>query len=153
MASLVLIVQQPLRIIYLNDCPGFPAHIDGFFYQVEEIDEDVVFYDWLADSEDRIHGLEIHIPSSALQSKSKLPLTEVLALDLNIYPRFWLSQQRDGSPLGLEAFGDIAFGRSTDGRLAIIVGLDNWLTPAQSGQLQSLYGQQAGGDQSPIPEN
>lgn len=38
---------------------------------------------------------------------------------------------RGGVPVGKEAFGDLFFFQAEDGRLAIVVGIQEWLSPRE----------------------
>jgi hypothetical protein len=62
---------------------------------------------------------------------TRTPLSQFPYIDTDCFVRIWLTENRDGVPIGKEAFGDLLFYQAEDGRLAIVVGIQEWLSPRE----------------------
>ena len=110
---------------------GASISLGGFLFKRRTTAGEVIFYDWIADRGGAIRGLEIHLPPDDPSLKTLTPLEQMGHVDTGCFMRIWLTEQRGCSPLGREAFGDVYFFGAEDGRLAIVVGIDDWLSPVE----------------------
>lgn len=77
----------------------------GQLWRAKVCEEDEpVFYDWISGEAAGIIAIEIHVDRADPRYGR---LFEAAGMDgAGVFPRIWLSHERNGSPLGLEAFGD-----------------------------------------------
>lgn len=139
MRYLSIVVQRSLKIGLINGPIVFPIELNDTLFTEHQLRDDIVFYDWFVNPIGNICALEIHLSPHDSRFQTSFPLSESPSIDLDAFVRIWFSDKRDGIAQGLEAFDDIYFAHSMDGQLAIIVGIDTWLNPAQAQQLVSPY--------------
>jgi hypothetical protein len=130
MSLLCLILEPQLRVCLLDTFPGSSITTSGQLF-TQRATEEVVFYDWIVDATTGVHGLEIHLPPDHPLLKMRTPLSQLPYVDMNCFVRIWLTRHRRGVPLGKEAFGDLFFFHAEDGKLAIVVGIQEWLSPRE----------------------
>jgi len=123
----------------LEDHPGPSIRLGGEFF-ARRTTEEFVFYDWIADKTTAIQALEIHLPPDDSLLKTRLPFSQISYIDTQCFVQIWFTANRDGTPMGKEAFGDILFFEANDGRLAVVVGIEDWLSPSERQQLLSDFG-------------
>lgn len=82
-----------------------------------------VFYDWIEDLNGNVCGISLHIDRNHLFA-SGLKCRRYVSFDP--YLTVWFTEQRNGTPRGLEAFGDIELLESTMGGQTVKVSTD-WL--------------------------
>jgi hypothetical protein len=130
MSFLCLILEPRLRVCLLEACPGTSITTSGQLF-TQRATEEVVFYDWIVDATTGVHALEIHLPFDHPLLKMRTPLSQLPYVDTDCFVRIWLTRHRGGVPVGKEAFGDLFFFQAEDGRLAIVVGIQEWLSPRE----------------------
>jgi hypothetical protein len=136
MAHLGIIVEEPLAFERLESGLTDSINVRGNVYEKRPVpDGEMVFYDWIIDDHDIIRGLEIHLPPDHPLFQSSIPLTTVSLIEARCFVRLWLGQNRGGKPQGKEAFGDMCFFATSTHRLAVVVGLDSWLSLSQRDSL------------------
>jgi hypothetical protein len=136
MHQLCILVEEPLLFARLESFLTDGISVQGRVYKNRPTsDSDLVFYDWIIDEADVVRGLEIHLPPEHPLLQSSVPLNSISCIEIDCYVRIWLGKNRVGSAQGKEAFGDIFFFGSNTNQLAIVVGLDSWLSPSQSNSL------------------
>jgi hypothetical protein len=138
MSHLCVLVEEPLFFARLDYRSTDFINVRGVSYKKRAISEnDVVFYDWIADDDD-VRGLEIHLPLDHPLLRSSVPLNSVSSIETDCFVRIWLSNTRAGVAQGKEAFGDIYFFSTDNNRVAIVVGLQSWLSSSQAASLSKL---------------
>jgi hypothetical protein len=137
MRWLRLSIDPKLSVAVLQAEVGEFLEAEGCTFRRRMPARDIVFYDWIADRNGAIRALEIHLPMDDPCLKTATPLDQLPHVDVDGFARFWLLGAQDCTELGYEAFGDIFFFGAADGRLAIVVGLVDWLSDRQRNQLLS----------------
>jgi hypothetical protein len=141
MTELCILVEEPLSFARLDNHLADSICVQGSNYEKRPTsDDDLVFYDWIIDESDVVRGLEIHLPSGHPLLQSCVPLNEISQVETNCFVRLWFGTNRTGTPQGKEAFGDIFFFGAESNKLAIVVGLDSWLSLSQGKFLLASFG-------------
>jgi hypothetical protein len=148
MSFLCLILEAQLRVCLLEACPGTSITTGGQLF-TQRATEEVVFYDWIVDATTGVHALEIHLPPDHPLLKMRTPLSQLSYVDTDCFVRIWLTRHRSGVPAGKEAFGDLFFFQAEDCRLAIVVGIQEWLSSRERELLLSNLGREYPSEPSP----
>jgi hypothetical protein len=135
MQWLRLIIDPSLRVGLIEGQLGHSIDLDGRVFTHRATPEEIVFYDWLADSGSAVCGLEIHLPPEHPVLRTSTPFSLLQHVEVDYFMRIWLSERRSCLPLGREAFGDIWFFEAQDARLAIVFGIDDWLSQGERDRL------------------
>ena len=136
MIQLCIVVEEPLRCERLHSSLTDFISVRGSVYKKRpEPDDAVVFYDWIIDDADCVRGLEIHLPPSHRLLQSDTPLNSISFIEIDCFVRIWFGKDRVGEAQGMEAFGDISFFGTDMNELAVVVGLDAWLSVSQRNSL------------------
>ena len=99
-----------------------------------------VFYDWIVDDSNVPRGLEIHLSPNDPLLRTPDDVSDHIVSESLPFFGVWLGGSRQGTPQAMEAFGDIEFFEDRSGNLAIVVGLDMWLTSDQKESIRRLAG-------------
>jgi hypothetical protein len=131
--TLCILMEEPLSFVRFDKPVGQSFVVGAKVFQQRPIpDDEIVFYDWLADKDGSLCGIEIHVRHDDVLLKSRQRIEELSSVRIHYYPQIWFGSQRSANELGMEAFGDIHFFASEDeNELAVLVGLDKWLAPKQ----------------------
>lgn len=140
MRWLCLIVEPKLRAALLEGPLLGTFRLEGFRFTQRPTSRDVVFYDWIVDHTDAVRGLEIHLPPDAECVRTDTPFEQLPHVDADYFVRVWFSSVRGCFQLGREAFGDIFFYEADGRRLAVVVGVDEWLSQRERDRLLSDLG-------------
>ena len=134
---LVVVAASSLLVGWANSLSHFGENILGAdFCTMMNEEDDVVFYDWLADDSGDPVGLDLGANTPVDISKD---LLERHYFTNDLFPRIMLRTFRGSIiPLGLEAFGDINLLRSSSGIWAISVPPASWLNASQMDGLSRL---------------
>ena len=103
--------------------------------EFSRIPDETIFYDWYANSNGSVEGLELHIDRSDFAYQAILRHQAEWCLS-HSFLRIPISQTCDGTELGLEAFGDISMFENEDVGFAIMVPLESWLTKPQADSIR-----------------
>lgn len=133
---LAILIGRPVRLrIFSGDVPS-SFTMDGHVYSARSDDgADPIFYDWILGRADEIVGIELHCLPGERILASRVPLTALDEVEVAPFPRIWFRNARLGEPAGYEAFGDLTFFADAENNLAIVVGLDDWLSTEQQDRL------------------
>jgi hypothetical protein len=131
MRKLCLVIEPHLYGRLIEGQSERPLDLDGCRFTQRATREQIIFYDWIADRAGAIHGLEIHLLPTHPALRTLTPFERLPHVEVGCFVRVWFSKGRDYFPLGKEAFGDIWFFEAKDGRLAIVVGIDEWLSQSE----------------------
>jgi len=135
-AFLAILLEKEVMTYIRHEVPS-SFTLNGTCYRERQVPPDEpVFYDWLLGANHEVVGLEIHVSIDDAIILSKPPLCELQYVTKGPFPQIWLTGIRHGIAAGLEAFGDIAFFASEEDHLAIVVGVDQWICPAQLTQVK-----------------
>src|SRR5438067_1066985 len=120
MEHLGIFLEEPLTFARIDNGLSEVLHAHGsIYYKRPTLPGEIVFYDWIIDETDMIRGLEVHLPAGDPLFQSAIPLKSLSFVDTDCFVRVWFGKNRLGSPGGLEAFGDLTFFATENGRLAI----------------------------------
>ena len=132
MSVLHLHLNSTLRLsMHVGDSPT--SHYE--FRLVGPSEDELIFYDWIADESGKVCGIEFHIGNehhliTALRGRP------YVAFDP--FPRIMFRRVAMARPRGVEAFGDLWFLTTNDGRWLVVVGLDNWLESGDVDEINRL---------------
>ncbi|MEM4204907.1 MAG: hypothetical protein QXS54_12640 [Candidatus Methanomethylicaceae archaeon] len=145
MAFLCLSLEPELRVGVLQKRPGAYIVIAGQRFLRMPVEE-VLFYDWIVAAASGCLALEIHVEPDHPLVQTELSLPKLSYLDRDPFVRIWLTQRRGGVPMGKEAFGDLFFFQGAQGALAIVVGIEEWLSSREREVVLSILRREYGWD-------
>jgi hypothetical protein len=135
MQSLCLILGPQLQVELVERRLGKADKVGVHQLTERKTGEELVFYDWIADRNGALMGLEIHLGPDHPSLKTLVALEQLPYVETDGFVRIWLSDAPEWWPLGKEAFGDIRFFEDRRGVLVIVVGIDDWLSEDERGEL------------------
>ncbi len=134
---LLIIEPRPVPSLGLVESVGDSLSWNGREYlRVSSPEDRPVFYDWLRNSMGEIVGLELHLFPDDEAWLGSLPRD--LPNPTADFPRLLFCDEEAPQPSGLEAFGDIYFYRCAPNQWLVVVGIDQWLTGADTTRLEGL---------------
>ena len=135
MRSIFLLTEPVLCVKVVEGDLGQSIDFGDYRFSLRKTTEDIVFYDWLSDRDGSLCALEIHLPPDHPALATSTPFNKLRYVDTDCFPHIWLIERRECRELGKEAFGDIFFFGADDGRLGIVVGIDDWLSQQERDRL------------------
>jgi len=127
--KIVFILGDELAINFVDEIDDNYLEIESVRYHryLPEL-TDCTFYDWCIASESAVTALEIHLELSDFGSEVATRMQRLTYVSTDPFPRIHF-QKESGSPLGLEAFGDLMFFYDNQETLAIVVSTE-WISDA-----------------------
>lgn len=131
----VILDSLPLVIEFQTPPPESIHQHGRWFKRLAHIAADIVFYDVIVNSELCPIAIELHVAIDdqvygALNSNGLLKKRAYI--DHCPFPIIWLTDSRDGTALGLEAFGDLQLYHDRTGLPAIAFNCSSWIQSLKS---------------------
>jgi hypothetical protein len=136
MSFRIIALTKPISVTDYTSAPSMPLLLNGRLFEPIALDVNPIFYDFLVTPDGLAQAIQLQVGRDD-------PLCRTLGLAaladsvgvVQFSPcfRVWLSDERNATEAGVEAFGDLIIAQASDGTVLIGVSLD-WL--AKKGLVQ-----------------